>query len=165
MRLSRRWALSALFCLVGALQARSAPPAAGEGTVPVRSPKMQKAVDLVAGDYQKTVEPLFQVSCFDCHSNATRYPWYHSIPGVGWWIDHDVREARGHLDMSEGFPFRGKGHMKNRLKAIAHLVDTGDMPPLDYRIMHRGSGLTPQQKQAVEDWVQRSLDRLENAED
>ena len=125
--------------------------------------KWDKAIKEIGLDYQKNVEPIFKVSCFDCHSNSTQYPWYHSIPGIKGMLDKDVSEAKKHLDMSNGYPFKGHGNLESDLKAIAYQVDKGKMPPFKYSLMHRGSVLTDKQKQEIEDWTERGLDKLDEA--
>ena len=122
--------------------------------------KMDKAVKEIGLDYQRNVEPIFRVSCFNCHSNSTQYPWYHRIPGLKGMIDDDVTEAKKHIDMSNGYPFKGHGNLESDLKAIAYQVDKGKMPPFKYRMMHWKSGLTEKQEQEVEDWTERGLDKL-----
>ncbi len=126
--------------------------------------KWDRAVQSIGVDYQKNVEPIFKVSCFDCHSGFTSYPWYHSIPGIKGMMDGDVDKAKKNLDMSNGYPFKGNGNLESDLKAITYQVDKGKMPPLKYRVMHWKSGLTEKQKQAIEDWTGRSLDKLDQAE-
>ena len=32
------------------------------------------------------VQAILKQSCYDCHSNNTRYPWYANVEPVGWWI-------------------------------------------------------------------------------
>ncbi len=126
-------------------------------------PKLEWAIREIAKDYQAKVEPLFRESCFDCHSSFTRYPWYHRLPVIRGMIDEDIAQARKHLDMSNGFPFQGEVKLKSGLKAIAYQVAQGKMPLFQYRWMHPQSALTDGQKQDIEDWVDRSLDRLDQA--
>lgn len=45
-------------------------------------------------EYLKTVKPIFQKSCFDCHGNTTVYPWYYKVPGVKQLIDNDIDEVK-----------------------------------------------------------------------
>src|ERR1700749_974761 len=40
------------------------------------------------------VEAILRQSCYDCHSDETRWPWYAHVAPVSWWIAHDVNEAR-----------------------------------------------------------------------
>ena len=44
---------------------------------------------------------LLKVSCYDCHSNNTTYPWYSEIQPVAWWLDHHVQDGKKHLNFSE----------------------------------------------------------------
>src|SRR6188472_1070893 len=39
-------------------------------------------------------------ACFDCHSEATRWPWYATLPLASRLIESDVSEARGQLNLS-----------------------------------------------------------------
>ena len=122
--------------------------------------KMDKAIKEIGVDYQKNIEPIFKVSCFDCHSSSTSYPWYHGIPGARSMLEKDVSTGREHIEMSGGFPFKGHHTPEQALTGIAYDIDKGKMPPLKYRMMHWKSGLTEKQKQEVEGWVERSLHKL-----
>ena len=46
-------------------------------------------------------DPIMAVlrnSCYDCHSNETRWPWYSRVAPLSWRIAQHVREGRGHLN-------------------------------------------------------------------
>ena len=47
------------------------------------------------------VSHILQVSCNDCHSNKTEYPWYAEIQPVGWWLNNHVEDGKRHLNFSE----------------------------------------------------------------
>jgi hypothetical protein len=123
----------------------------------------KKALEMIGTAYKKDVRPIFKVSCFNCHSGSTRYPWYHKIPGIRGMIDGDIEEARMHLDLSKGFPFEGHGSPEEDLKAIRKVVEKGSMPPWNYRLMHWGSGLSKDERKTVKDWIDRSLKELESS--
>ena len=53
-----------------------------------------------------TLNSVFKTGCFDCHTTKTAYPWYYKLPFVKTIIDDDIAEAKKHMDMSEGFPFK-----------------------------------------------------------
>jgi hypothetical protein len=110
--------------------------------------------------YLKSVKPIFQKSCFDCHSSNTRYPWYSNLSGVKQLIQTDIREAKDHLDMSQDFPFSGHASPLADLKAIDKAIRNSDMPPFRYRLMHPGSRLSEQDRNAVSEWVKTSLEVL-----
>lgn len=110
--------------------------------------------------YIKNVKSLFQKSCFDCHSNQTKYPWYANIPGAKQLIASDVAEANSHLDMSEDFPFKGHGSPFEDLEAIRKAVTENSMPPFRYWILHNGSRLSGEEKRTVLAWVDSSIQLL-----
>lgn len=53
-----------------------------------------------AWDTPRTRELFFR-SCFDCHSNQTRWPWYARVAPVSWLVIKDVEQGRAHLNVSE----------------------------------------------------------------
>lgn len=123
----------------------------------------KKALEMIGTAYEKDVRPIFRVSCFNCHSDSTRYPWYQKIPGIRGMIDGDIEVARMHLDMSKGFPFDGHGSPEADLEAIRKVVEKGRMPPWNYRLMHWGSGLSKDERKTVMDWIDESLRKLESS--
>lgn len=112
--------------------------------------------------YKEKIKPIFKRSCFDCHSDQTRYPWYHTLPIIGKVIDEDINEAREHLDISKDFPFIGHGSAKSDLKEIKKSVMNGEMPPFKYKLLHWRASLSQQEKEAVAKWVSDSIEKLNN---
>ena len=112
------------------------------------------ALERIGHGYASDVQPIFTAKCMDCHSGRGTFPWYHAIPGVKQWLDSDVAESREHLDMSDGFPFKGHGTTEEDLQAIRKDLNEGTMPPLRYRIMHPDSKLTDAELAAVVRWTE-----------
>lgn len=110
--------------------------------------------------YQKEVKPIFENSCFNCHSNEVKYPWYYEFPIVKSMIDEDIKEARKHLLFEEGFPFKGHGDPVKDLKAIAKATIENEMPPLEYVVMHPSSYLNEKEKNKILEWTKESLELL-----
>lgn len=126
-----------------------------EPSVAKNDPAQPAADPLVAVNtiYLKEVKPIFEKKCFDCHSSHTRFPWYYPIPGIKYLIDRDIRQAKKHMDMSKDFPFQGHGSPSEDIEDLEDIVKEGDMPPLTYRLMHRGSSLTEDEKLKVQTWI------------
>jgi hypothetical protein len=122
------------------------------------------ALATVSEDYQKSVKPILEKKCFDCHSRYGHQPWYYSLPIVKQVIDRDIREARADIDMSEGFPFLGKGTPADYLDVLKDTVNDGSMPPFRYRIAHSGSALTEEERTAILGWISRGTAALGDAE-
>lgn len=106
------------------------------------------------------LEPVFKKGCFNCHTTRTEYPWYHKVPVVKGMIDDDIKEAKKHLEMSQGFPFGGHGKPVDDLVAIREVVVTGEMPPLSYRMMHWSAKPSDSERDSIVAWVERGLASL-----
>ena len=88
-----------------------------------------------AWDTPRTRE-LADRACFDCHSNATRWPWTSHVAPLSWLIQHDVDEGRQHLNFSE-FDRR----QKNAEDAAEEFAE-GEMPPKQYLLAHSEARLS-----------------------
>lgn len=89
---------------------------------------------------------LAKNACFDCHSNETLWPWYANMAPVSWLVYTDVRHGRRHLNFSDWRQGQREGENPKKLReAIAE----GEMPPLQYRLLHPEARLTASQKQQL----------------
>ncbi len=103
------------------------------------------------------LKPVFESGCFDCHSDQTRFPWYHSLPIIGSWMDGHLSEARQHLDFSNGFPFGGHARQADNLYSLKEEISSDAMPLWQYRLMHWGAAPNSEEKDSIYAWVDRSL--------
>jgi mono/diheme cytochrome c family protein len=94
---------------------------------------------------------LFQRACFDCHTNATSWPWYSNVAPVSWLLQRDVNGGRSHLNFTEwDLP-------QKHAKDVTKEVQGGDMPPWFYLPMHPSARLTDAEKQLLIDGAEKSL--------
>jgi hypothetical protein len=98
-----------------------------------------------------TTRALAADACFDCHSNETNWPWYTNIAPISWLVQHDVDEGRARLNFSEW------GSRRQRAREIGEVVREGEMPPLQYRVIHANSRLSGQEKDALVSGLAASL--------
>lgn len=124
------------------------------------TPLPPEAIRAINAAYLRDIKPIFQRSCFDCHGSNPNYPWYSKLPIANSLIEGDVREAKVHLDLSNDFPFKGHGTPREDLIAIRDSVTDGSMPPFRYQALHWAARLTEQEKEAVQNWVRTSLERM-----
>lgn len=103
--------------------------------------------------YQRDIQPIFQQKCMDCHSRKTTYPWYYKLPLAQQLIDYDIREAKSHMDMTDGFPFLSHGNPREDLESILEVIDENEMPPWRYRVLHSESQLTDAEKEKIKEWA------------
>ena len=47
------------------------------------------------------VMQVLKHSCYSCHSNETKLPWFDEVVPAYWVVTSDVKEARKHLNFSE----------------------------------------------------------------
>lgn len=99
-----------------------------------------------------SVQGIFAMSCYDCHSNHTRYPWYSYIQPVRFIMEWDIRNAKEELNLSE-FGNYSKRRQKTKLERISKQVESGEMPLFSYTIMHKNTKLTLEQKYTITRWI------------
>lgn len=75
------------------------------------------------------------MKCADCHSRETRWPGYARMAPGSWLIERDIVRARQKMDLSR---WEEMPEVKQQvlMAMIAHQAKTGDMPPLQYRLLH-----------------------------
>ena len=143
MRWWKQMALAGIFLLLAIQSIRPA------RTNPPADPR-QAIHTAVAVD--PAVARVIGRSCHDCHSNSTSWPWYSGMAPVSWLIVRDVKDGRSKLNLSEWGSYDAQTRQKP-WKEICKEVSEGDMPPLQYSLLHAGSKLTPSEVQAVCRWT------------
>jgi len=88
---------------------------------------------------------LTQEGCFDCHSNLTDWPWYTNVAPVSWLTARDVDDGRDVLNFSEW-----QRPQDADLQSVIDAIRGGDMPPIQYRLIHKDARLTDNEKQELE---------------
>lgn len=117
-------------------------------------------LELIQVDYDKNIKPIFQRSCFNCHSNQTEYPWYYKLPIAKQIMNHHVTEAKSHIDFSNGYPFKSHETKLNDLKSIKESISDGHMPPWYYLLFNKRHALTKTEIDVIDSWVERSIEVL-----
>jgi cytochrome c551/c552 len=94
---------------------------------------------------------LVKAACFDCHSNETVWPWYSHVAPVKFLIASDVHGGRRAIDFSDW------NNRRQRVGEIAEVVNSGEMPPWFYLIMHPNARLSSADKQALIDGLTKTI--------
>ncbi|SFE03231.1 heme-binding domain-containing protein [Flavobacterium phragmitis] len=98
------------------------------------------------------VNLLLRTSCYDCHSNNTKYPWYSNIQPVGWWLSNHINEGKRELNFDE-FNSYTLEKKKKKISEIIKEIDKKDMPLSSYTLIHRNAELTAEQQQEIIQWA------------
>lgn len=98
------------------------------------------------------VKGVLQESCFDCHSDVTRYPWYNNITPVNYWLAEHVADGKKHFDVSQwsAYSVKKKDH---KLDELIEMVEEKEMPLNSYTWTHTEANLSDAQIAAVINWA------------
>jgi hypothetical protein len=111
----------------------------------------------------ESVKKILQNSCFDCHSNNTKYPWYASIQPLSLWINHHIEEGKEELNFSE-FGNYSKDKQTKKIEEIEEVVSEGEMPIKSYSLIHRNTSLNNKEKATIIIWA-KSTQKISNDEE
>lgn len=114
-----------------------------------KNPLVNKGTDfLVIKNTPENVAKVIKTSCYDCHSNETKYPWYSNIQPVAWFLKDHIDEARKNLNFSN-FATYTPERQAHKLSDAAEEVESGEMPLNSYTIIHTDANLSAEQKVLV----------------
>ena len=108
----------------------------------------------------ENVQQILKVSCNDCHSNTTHYPWYSKIQPVAWILDDHIVEGKRELNFSTFATYPAYRRYK-KFKEIGEQVKDDEMPLFSYTIPHRDAVLNADQKLILENWAANSMKEME----
>jgi len=99
------------------------------------------------------VESIMRESCFDCHSNETKWPWYSRIAPGSFLITYDVNEGRKHLNFSD---FSGMDSFDSSDVAdeLIEVLEEGKMPVPQYLILHPSASLSDSETEILLNWAE-----------
>ena len=100
----------------------------------------------------KNIQVLLEETCFDCHSNSTKYPWYSSVTPVNYWMNDHINEGKSELNFSEwsNYSLKRKEH---KFEEIHEEIEHKKMPLDSYTWTHSEAKFTPEQIIALVTWA------------
>jgi hypothetical protein len=117
--------------------------------IPVERTNPPVREEVPAGE---AVRAVLRRSCYDCHSNESRWPWYAHVAPVSWLVVHDVNEAREHMNFSTWDAYDAKERRKH-LEEIWEEVEEGEMPLWFYVPLHPEARLGDEEKSLLRSWA------------
>lgn len=103
------------------------------------------------------VKQVLRNSCYSCHSNETKLPWYDQVVPAYWLVANDVKEARERLNFSE----IGKlppAQQKAALYEALSQIQLGAMPLPSYLRVHPHAAVTPEQIAILRKYLDSSVE-------
>ncbi len=121
-------------------------------------PEDEKSIvksDLVTGP---VVEQL-KKSCFDCHSDQVRLPWYSKVAPASWLLADHINEGRENLNFSnwEDYSKREKTGLLQRIKDE---VESGNMPLKSYLLIHADARLRTEDILSLSKWTEEAAAKI-----
>jgi len=103
------------------------------------------------------VKLILKESCFDCHSDVTRYPWYNGITPVNYWMADHVKHGKRDFNVSDwaNASLKKKDH---KFEELIEEVKAKEMPLPSYTWTHSEAKLTDEQIHAVVSWAKEVRD-------
>lgn len=103
-------------------------------------------------DVPEDVDRILRVSCYDCHSNRTEYPWYNKIQPVAMYLEEHVEDGKKHLNFDE-FATYDAGRRDHKLDEVVEMVEEGEMPLESYTLLHKDAVLSEADAKLLIDWA------------
>jgi hypothetical protein len=98
------------------------------------------------------VKTLLERSCYDCHSNRTRWPWYSYVAPASWFVADHVHDGREDLNLTE-WPLLDNEAQQFYLGEMKKMIEGGEMPLRSYLLLHRGARLSDDERRTLLTWI------------
>lgn len=96
----------------------------------------------------ENIAKVVKTSCYDCHSNETKYPWYSSIAPSSWFLKNHINEGRKHLNFSTFAMYEPKRQI-HKMEECIEMIEKKEMPLESYYLGHQDAKLTDEQRQML----------------
>ena len=116
-------------------------------------PTASPAAEIVA---PKEVTDLLKRSCYVCHSDSTKVPWYGNIAPISFSVRGHVKDGRAWLNYQRWSSYT-KAEQKERLEQMAHSLKTLQMPIPIYLWAHKEARLNKLERDLLIDWAEKKL--------
>lgn len=107
------------------------------------------------------VSALLERSCFDCHSNDTRWPWYSYVAPASWFVARHVHDARADLNLTE-WPLMDIEAQQFFLGEMKKQLEQKNMPLDSYLLLHWGARLSDAERELLLVWIDEEISLLSN---
>ncbi|QOD61848.1 heme-binding domain-containing protein [Polaribacter haliotis] len=107
----------------------------------------------------KKIQDKLQVSCYDCHSNNTAYPWYNKIQPVAWFLENHVKNGKAELNFSEWGSLSSR-RKASKLQSIIKQIESGEMPLNSYTLIHKDAKFSSEETNEIINFIAQLKDSL-----
>ncbi len=120
------------------------------------NPTTDKALEIQT---DPKVMKILKRSCYDCHSNETKWPVYSAIAPFSWTVTRHVDIGRKVLNYSTWNDLDNNTKIK-KLQRTIQTIGTGVMPLPSYIWIHKDAKLRKADRELLHQWAKEELDKL-----
>ena len=124
-----------------------------------QSDNVPKTDFMLVNDVPSDIKNKLQVSCYDCHSNNTQYPWYSKVQPVAWFLEGHIKEGKAELNFNEWDSLSNR-RKKSKLSSIIKQIESGEMPLTSYTLIHKEAIFSEEETQKVVKYMENLKDSL-----
>lgn len=143
----------AIFLFIGFVGIQFIPTNRNESDLSYQSDFMQ------VFDVPQNIQDKLIASCYDCHSNNTKYPWYNKTQPVSWILEGHIEEGKEELNFNE-FGNYSSRRQKSKITSIVRQIEGDKMPLSSYVFIHKEAKINETEKKEILQW----LTKLKNNE-
>ncbi|RDK88920.1 MULTISPECIES: heme-binding domain-containing protein [Flavobacteriaceae] len=114
---------------------------------------------MLVNNVPENIQNKLQVSCYDCHSNNTQYPWYNKVQPVAWFLEDHIKEGKAELNFNEWDSLSSR-RKTSKLRSIINQIENGEMPLDSYTLIHRDAKFSEAEAEEIINWVTQLKDSL-----
>lgn len=114
---------------------------------------------MLVNNVPENLKNKLHVSCYDCHSNNTRYPWYDKIQPVAWFLEDHIKEGKAELNFSQWGEYSDR-RKNSKLRSIISQIEEGKMPLDSYVLLHPDADLSEEDKLEFINYMQQLKEDL-----
>ena len=107
---------------------------------------------MLVNNVPENIQNKLQVSCYDCHSNNTQYPWYNKVQPVAWFLEDHIKEGKAELNFNEWDSLSSR-RKASKLRSIIKQIENGEMPLDSYTFIHRDARFSEAEAEEIINWV------------
>lgn len=115
---------------------------------------------MVTNKVPTSVMKTIRISCYDCHSGNTSYPWYNKLQPMAWYLQHHINEGKDELNFNEWGNYSNR-RKKSKLRSIISQIEENEMPLSSYTLLHKDAILSNDSKTALIDYIKLLKNDLE----
>ena len=128
--------------------------------IPENKPEDEKSIVNSSLVTEPILEQL-RKSCFDCHSNQVRFPWYSKLAPSSWFLADHISEGKSNLNFSEWEDYSNREKI-GLLEEIKDEVESGSMPLKSYLLIHRDARLNAEEISDMLIWAGEATAKILN---